>query len=149
MRGWSECDAGGLWGTAIEGTDVAGAVGENESELPQVSIPLTARGRVIGHILAHKEQPEADWTTDEVELMETLATQLDTALESARLYEDTQDRATRDRLISEVAGRIRETLDVNTVLRTAADEMYNALGLSEVVIRLVDVTSDEPSKVGD
>jgi two-component system NtrC family sensor kinase len=78
-----------------------------------------------------------------------LATQLDTALESARLYEDTQDRATRDRLISEVAGRIRETLDVNTVLRTAADEMYNTLGLSEVVIRLIDVESDELSKVED
>jgi GAF domain-containing protein len=78
-----------------------------------------------------------------------LATQLDTALESARLYEDTQDRASRDRLVSEVAGRIRETLDVDTVLRTAADEMYTALGLSEVMIRLVEVTSDEPSKVED
>ena len=134
---------------AIERTSSAGEIGEEESGLPRVSIPLTARGRVIGHILAHKEQVEADWTTEEVDLMETLATQLDTALESARLYEDTQDRATRDRLISEVAGRIRETLDVNTVLRTAADEMYNTLGLSEVVIRLIDVESDELSKVED
>lgn len=132
-----------------EGTSSTSEIRDHEPDLPQISIPLTARGRVIGHILAHKEQTAADWTTEEVAMIETLVTQLDTALESARLYEDTQDRATRDRLISEVAGRIRETLDVNTVLRTAADEMYGALGLSEVVIRLVDVASDGLLRVED
>jgi GAF domain-containing protein len=69
-------------------------------------------------------------------LVERVSDQLGVALESARLYQDTQRRAAREQLTGEVTARMRETLDVETVLKTAADEMYQALGLDEIVIRL-------------
>ena len=47
----------------------------------------------------------------------------------------------RDRLIGEVSARIRGTLDLETVLRAAADEIYRALDLEEVVVRLA---AEEP-----
>jgi GAF domain-containing protein len=123
---------------APSGRPVSGDVQATRAE--QV-FPVRVRGRVIGEIRAHKPGEGEEWTAAEVELMETLAEQLDTALESARLYEDTQDRAMRDRLVSEVSARIRGTLDLETVLRAAADEIYRALDLEEVVVRLA---AEEP-----
>jgi hypothetical protein len=71
---------------------------------------------------------------------------LNIALESARLHQDTQRRAIRERLISEVTGRMRQTLDVETVLKTAVDEIYQAMDLSELVIRMTSEAPDNASQ---
>jgi two-component system NtrC family sensor kinase len=99
-----------------------------------VAIPIKARDQVIGLIDAHK--PDGTWTAEELALMETLTEQLGVALESARLYQDTQRRATQERLIGEVTSRIRESLDMETVLKTAAKEMRQSLGLDKITIHL-------------
>jgi len=49
--------------------------------------------------------------------METLADQLSTALDSARLYQDTQRRAVQEQLVGEITTRMRESLDMETVLK--------------------------------
>ncbi|MBN1642422.1 MAG: GAF domain-containing protein [Anaerolineae bacterium] len=112
--------------------------GEPATALPELSLPVSVRGRVIGALRAHKPADAGQWSLGEREAMETLVTQLDAALESARLYEDTQELAARERVLAHITARMRETLDVQTILYTAADEVYRALGLEEVVIRLVD-----------
>jgi GAF domain-containing protein/HAMP domain-containing protein len=102
-----------------------------------LAIPLKVRGQVIGVLDAHKPAEAGEWTAAEVALLEPLVDQLGVALDSARLYQDTRRRAARERRLAEVTARMRETLDVETVLKTAADEIYQALGLDEVVVRLV------------
>ena len=69
-------------------------------------------------------------------MLETMTDQLGVALESARLYQDAQRRAARERLVSDVTTRMRETLDVDTVLQTAVREIRQVLGLHDVTIRL-------------
>jgi len=69
-------------------------------------------------------------------LMSNLVEQLGTALESARLYEDTQRRAARERVVGEVTSRMRETLDMESVMQTAAQEIQKVLGLDRLVVRL-------------
>jgi GAF domain-containing protein/HAMP domain-containing protein len=116
----------------------------NGQRSPAVAIPIKVRGQVVGVVDAHKSRDAGAWTSEELSLMEALTSQLSVALESARLYHDTQRRAARERLIGEVTARIRETLSVEKVLQTAADEMFHALGFDEVVIRLAAGTkSDE------
>ena len=101
-----------------------------------VAIPLKVRDRVVGVLDAHKPAGSGDWTEDELILLQTLVEQLGVAVESARLYEDTRRRAAQDRLISQATMRMRESLDIKRVLETTADELYEALGLDKVVIRL-------------
>jgi hypothetical protein len=60
--------------------------------------------------------------------MEVVTERLNVTLERARLHEETQRRAARERLTGEIATRLRETLDVETVLATAAQELRDALG---------------------
>jgi len=50
-------------------------------------------------------------------------------LESARLYEDTRRRAANERLLGDITAHIRSTLDVDTILRTAAQELQRVLAL--------------------
>ena len=109
---------------------------EEEGRLPGIALPVRVRGQEIGTLEAHKHPRSADWSPDEVALLETLADQLSVALESARLYQDTQRRAMEERLVGEVTARIRETLDVDTVLQTAIREIGDALGIAEVEVRM-------------
>ncbi len=115
--------------------------------LPELKLSVQARGNVIGTISAHKPDQADTWTPEEIALLETLTEQLGTALESARLYQDTQRRATRERLIGEVTARMRETLDVEAVLKTAVSEMRQALGLEKVLVRLAPHSENAPGNV--
>ncbi len=128
--------AGDLWRPEMETVLQTGQTTLGEDDATSLTAPIKARGQVIGVIGARKPGDAGAWTQDEIALLETLAEQLSVALESARLYQDTQRRAVRERLTGEIATRIRETFDVETVLKTAAQEVRQALGLPEVVIRL-------------
>jgi GAF domain-containing protein len=69
-------------------------------------------------------------------LLEEMAAQAAQALESARLYQDTQRRAAREQLTSQVTARIRESLDMEAVLKSAAEEMQRIFNLAEAEVRI-------------
>jgi GAF domain-containing protein/HAMP domain-containing protein len=134
-------DAGDIWRPEMEQafkeTRTVQANGSAGGPILPLAVPIKVRGQTIGVVDTHKSSEAGDWTAEEVAVLETLAEQLGVALESARLYQDTQQRAIRERMIGEIASRMRESLDMETILRTTADEIYQALGLEEVTIRLV------------
>ena len=107
----------------------------HDTKLP-LAIPIKVRGNVIGVIDTFKSGQGEVWTPEEIAMAETLADQLGAALESARLFEDTRHRAAREQLIGEVTTQIRSTLDLETVLETALDEIHRAMGLDQVSIHL-------------
>lgn len=106
-----------------------------------LAIPIRVRDEVIGVVDGRKPDGSA-WTEEEINLLAALTDQLNVALESARLYLDTQRRAARERTISEATGRIRESLDIQTVLKTTAAEIRQALDLDTLVIRLAMPETD-------
>ncbi|MBN1657768.1 MAG: GAF domain-containing protein [Anaerolineae bacterium] len=111
-------------------------ISETVGDLPALAMPVRVRGQVIGVLDARKPAGTGDWTEQEQALLETLSDQLAVALDGARLFQETQERAARDRLISEMTARMRESLDIRTVLETAANELYDQLGLEKVAIYL-------------
>jgi GAF domain-containing protein len=111
-------------------------VSETVNELPALAMPVKVRGQVIGVLDARKPAGTGGWTEQEQSLLETLSDQLGVALDGARLFQETQERAARDRLVSEMTARMRETLDMRTVLETAANELYEQLGLEKVTVYL-------------
>jgi GAF domain-containing protein/HAMP domain-containing protein len=117
---------------------------DGDGEEPAMAVPIPVRDQVIG-TLKFRKPGGGDWAEDEIALLEGMAAQLGQALESARLYQDTQRRAARDRLIGEVTAHMRETLELEDVLKTAASEMRQALGLEDLVIRLKTPEEDDGS----
>ncbi|MBN2389395.1 MAG: substrate-binding domain-containing protein [Anaerolineae bacterium] len=108
-----------------------------------VALPIKVRDQVIGVINVHKPEQGA-WTEEQIAVLDTLTEQLGVALESARLYQDSQRRAAREQLVGQVTARMRESLEMETVLRTAVSEMRQALGLEGVIVQLArpEVESD-------
>jgi GAF domain-containing protein len=101
---------------------------------PGAAIPIRLRGQVIGVV---NVQFQADHSPEEtIGMIEQAADRLASALENARLVEETRQRAQRDALVGDVGNRMRSTLDLETVLRTAAQELQKAFQLKEAEVRL-------------
>lgn len=120
----------------VQAMESGQAVVESRATEAVLAVPLKVRDQVIGVVNLRKTAPGQSWTEEENGLIETLTEQLGLALESARLYQDTQRRAAREQLSAQVTSRMRESLDLETVLKTAVSEMRQALGLEGVIVQL-------------
>lgn len=109
----------------------------------RIILPLQIRGESIGVLQIEKGDPGQSWTETEISVLETIAEQLSLALESARLFQDSQRRAATERVIGEVTSRMRESLDLEKVMKTAAGEIRQSLGLDKVVIRLATEENEQ------
>ncbi len=128
-----------VWEPRMQAAVRTGELVRVDAEQGAIALPLKVREQVIG-VLDGRKPDGAAWTESELTLLQVLAEQLSVALESGRLYRDTQLRAARERLVGEVSGRIRETLDLETMLRTAAEQMRQALDLEDLIVRLAPAT---------
>jgi GAF domain-containing protein/HAMP domain-containing protein len=120
--------------------------GDDEQAPSALVVPIVIRGQPIGALGFTDKEGKRQWSADNIALAEAISEQLALAAENLRLVDETQRRAAREQLAGEVTARVRETLDMEAVLKTATDEMYRALGLDEIVIRLAtDKVDGDPS----
>jgi GAF domain-containing protein len=99
----------------------------------ELEVPLALRGGVIGNI---KLDSDNEWTPEQRNLIESIASQASLALENARLVEESQASASRERLIAEISGKIWSSTSMDGILRAAAQELGKALNASEATIEL-------------
>jgi GAF domain-containing protein len=99
-----------------------------------LAVPVKLRDQVIGVLDLRFEGQSV--SPEMISLIEQVAERLALSLESARLLRTTQQNAAYQQLLGQVTTRIRRTLDVETVLKTAADQVRQVMGLPEVVIHL-------------
>ena len=102
-----------------------------------LNIPITLRGQKIGKISLQRKSEFHKWTPQEETVATEVADQVALALENIRLVERTRQRINREQAIANVTARVRETLDIDTVLRTTAREIQKALSLQEAEVRLI------------
>jgi GAF domain-containing protein/HAMP domain-containing protein len=110
--------------------------GPNPEHIGTLAMPLKVRDQVVGVLGFRKAGETPSWTRRETQVLELLVAQLGDALVGAQLYEAAQSDAAGQQVAGELSSRMRQTLDVEAVLRTAVAEVREALGLSEVVVRL-------------
>ncbi len=101
-----------------------------------LAVPIKVRGEVIGVLDTYKRADAGKWTTDEIALLEALAGQLGIAVEGARLYEEAQRRAMREQLTREITDTMRRATDVEAIIQTAVDELFEILGTSRAFVHL-------------
>jgi len=128
--------AGDVWHAEMETALQTGQTTPGGDSTERLATPIKVRGHVIGVIDAQRSGDAAGWTREQIALLEALADQVGMALESARLYQEAQRRASREQLTREITSRMRETLDTDTILQVAVREIGDALGLHDMTIRL-------------
>ena len=105
-----------------------------EKEFVVVALPIKLRNQVLGVVDVRFEGKTIP--TDVVPMLETITDRLALALENARLVEEIQNRAERERMIGDISAKIRSSADVDKVLRIAAEELGRSLGIPEVLVQL-------------
>ncbi len=107
---------------------------------PRLEVPLALREAVIGKIdLAG----EAEWTPEQRNLIETVASQAALALENARLVEQSQAAAQREHQLAEITSKIWTATSIEGILQTAVRELGHALDANEATIELKMDTEHE------
>lgn len=99
-----------------------------------IHVPIVLQGKTIGSIAL--KRPAQPWTEKEKMLVADISTQIGLAVENARLVEETRQQAHEEQLVSEFSTRLRETMDMDAVVKTAIDEMKKTFDLKEVEVRL-------------
>lgn len=109
--------------------------GGAESANP-ILVPLRLRGQLIGVIELHGRPEERPPSAQEQAVLETIAAQIASALESAALLQESQARSRRDQLITAISDEMRSTLNPAFIVQSGIRQLGRALGATEVTIRL-------------
>jgi len=102
-----------------------------------VSVPLTAKDKVLGtlDLFTRKERP---FTSQDVQLLRSIGSQLGVAIENARLYEETQRRVQELAFLHEAGRTMTSTLDLEQVLTTVMQEATDVLRVEAASVLLLD-----------
>ncbi len=120
--------------TAQEAATAQAAVGsQRPGEATPIVVPIKLRGETIGSLVVQAQRP-GGWSQDQVELAQAVAERVALSAENARLFDETSRRAERERLVTEITSRIRSSNDPDEMIRTAVEELRNALGATEIQV---------------
>ena len=108
--------------------------------MPTLAVPILVRNQVVGVLNFSKGQDATGisaglhWTREEVTLLESLAEQMGQALESARLYRQTQLRAAREGVIRDISDQMQRAADLSALMRVTTEALNRTLGGSRVYV---------------
>lgn len=93
----------------------------------ELAIPLIYRNELLGVLNVESEQVDA-YTENDEEMLGTLGGSLAAIIANARLLEQIRIQAERERLINEIAGKIRRSTDIQSILMTTTSEIARITG---------------------
>jgi GAF domain-containing protein/HAMP domain-containing protein len=112
-------------------------------------VPLILRGQVIGTIDLDSSDPDWKLSPEDLQLLSQISLQTANAVDIARSFQQTAQRAQQEKMLTGITSRMRETLDVETVLQTAVNEIYRSFNLDNVSCYLVEDRNVGSEQVGN
>ena len=98
-----------------------------EGLMSLVAVPLLLEDAPVG-VLVGLSRQRREFASEEVALVQALATSAAVAIRNARLYEETQRRLRYNETLVSVSQAIGSTLDLTDILRRSTREMVRGLG---------------------
>jgi GAF domain-containing protein/HAMP domain-containing protein len=112
---------------------VVGPIGDTRSGL---IAPIALRGEVVGTLSLQEIDKDRVWTDNEIALLQTVANDVAVAIENARLIEQTERRAERERVISAVSTRMFAANDLQGIVQIAGDELARVLHVARTQVQI-------------
>jgi signal transduction histidine kinase/GAF domain-containing protein len=108
-----------------------------------LGVPMIAAGRVVGVMAVQSYEEEGAFDSEHLDLLFTIANQAAIAIENARLFEETRQRAAQLEAIAELGRHITSILDLDELLSQVVELIQHILSYYHVHIFLVDEVSKE------
>ncbi len=115
----------------------------------RLAVPIRLWGQAIGSIQLRRTEEQPPWSLEEQQLAEEIGEQIALALENARLLEETEARAARERMLAEMTARLTRSLDLDALLDTAVRELARLPEVMEVAVYVggQEASSSPPSRL--
>ncbi len=108
----------------------------DEEANPTLVLPIALGEQVVGAIRIQSADRNRTWSAEEINLLRSISERVGLALDNARLIDSSQKRAAKEHTIQEISAKISAASDIDTILKTAAQEIGRALSNADVVIQL-------------
>ncbi|KXK14114.1 MAG: putative two-component hybrid sensor and regulator [Chloroflexi bacterium OLB14] len=113
-----------------------------------VSVPIVSKDRVVGTVSLENFERENAYGESELRLLTTIAASLGTALENARLFDETQrllkiteERAAELAIINSVQRGLASKLDMQAIYELVGDKLCDVFDSQDLDIRLLNPQS--------
>lgn len=106
-------------------------------------VPLMILGQVIGVIGLEQDDPAKPWSEEQIAVAQAAANRAALTLENARLFEESQRRATKESAIFASTSRIGSAVSMENILQTTAEELEKVLSGAEITIQFTDNSSEK------
>ncbi len=105
-----------------------------------IAAPIVVRNEIVG-VIGIEPDGLREWSQDDLTLIQSIAERTALAVENARLYIQAQRAAEREILINSIASRLQRAPSLAMLLESAARELSDALGTSNVY---AEINMDQP-----
>ncbi len=110
-----------------------------------LKIPITLRGQKIGAIMVARKD-DTPWSEIDRDLIDEVAYQTGLAVDNLRLVEDATQRAKQEQTVGELAARFSQSMDIDTLLQTAARELGQVADIAEASVFIGQIPEQMPQK---
>jgi GAF domain-containing protein len=122
-------------GYVFDGLDAKTIQPSDKQNSHSLAIPLTLRGTRIGTFKLSAADPNRIWTEDEITIIRATAERTALAVEGARLLQEAQKRAAKERTIGEISAKIGGLINIENILQTAIQELGNTMPNTDIAIQ--------------
>jgi len=112
-----------------------------ESVRSEIAVPLLLKGRVIGVLDIQSREPNS-FTREQQQVLALVASRLAGAMENAQLYESARRQAETLRVLNDVGREASSILDVDELLRRAADLIKRVIDYQMASILVYDAREE-------
>jgi GAF domain-containing protein len=110
-----------------------------------LTFPMSLRGKTIGKLKLRTGDTDRSWTEEEISIINAAIGRAALALENARLLENAQKRAARERAIGEITTNIGASTDMEAILRAAVSELGQQISGAKIAVELNTEIEQEES----
>jgi GAF domain-containing protein len=116
-------------------------VEREHGETVTLAVPVSLRGQPLG--VVEWDLPRNIYTDDTRQLAVELAARLAVSADNARLFEQADRLAQRERLVNDISSKMIQQTDVAEILQIAVQEVGKALRVPQTAIRLASTTDSQ------
>ena len=111
-----------------------------------LKIPIILRGVQIGVLNLSTPDPTRKWDDNEIAMAQATAERTAIAIENARLLQDAQKRASKERTIGQISAKIGSLINIENIVKTTIEELGGTLPNTDVAIQFTSGTAEKQNE---